>query len=104
MCQMFYLDHDKCTCIYDPKHFAPCAAQTLAHGLSQISGAFAEPVGMPAEPDPFAVLENPFAALEVPFVDPVLKYKIIKLAPRPKPPAQTYKSLNITHDGIDMYL
>lgn len=101
MCQMFYLDHDKCTCIYDPKRFA---AQTLAHGLSKMSGASAEAVEMPAEPDPFAVLEDPFAALEVPFVDPVLKYKIIKLAPRPKPPAQTYKSLNITQDGIDMYL
>lgn len=97
MCQTFYREHERCTCIYISANFTPCAAYTLAHP-EQVPempvDPFADPEGSPTEPDPLANRENPFA-------DPGPKANGTGHAARAKLLTRTHGGLDLTNDDID---
>lgn len=109
MCQTFYLEHDKCTCIYVPAIFTPCAPYILAHpgALCEMPNPFADPTETSTEPDPIVdpseipAEPDPFADPEDPFADPVPKPNLIGQAPRPKLITKAFQGLNLTCNDID---
>ena len=122
MCQTFYLEHDKCTCIYVPAIFTPCAPYIFAHpgAVCDMSNPFADPSETSTEPDPFVdpsetptepnpfvdasetpTEPDPFADPEDPFADPVPKPNLIGQAPRPKLITKAFQGLNLTCNNID---
>lgn len=97
MCQTFYKEHDKCTCIYLLDTFTPCTAYALAH-----------PEKFPEIPqDPFADPEespepsNPFADPEDISADPVPETDSPLQAARAKLLIQTREGLDLTLDDTD---
>lgn len=92
MCQTFYLEHDRCTCVYIPANFTPCAAYTLAHPegvISEIPNPFADPEKASTVPNPD------------PFADPDPKENFLGQASRPKLLTRACRGLDITYKDID---
>ena len=96
MCQMFYVTHEKCTCIFIRVHYAPCAAYSHAH-----------PEVLVERPDPFADTKrhstdlDPFADPQDRSADPVLETEDVGKAARPKLLTREFQGLDLACYGID---
>ena len=97
MCQTFYEEHERCTCIFVRAEFAPCTAYSHAHPevLIERSDPFADTKRYSADVDSFADPE----ALSA---DPVLETGLEGKAARPKLLTRNYRGLDLDCHGIDL--
>lgn len=113
MCQAFFKEHHRCTCIYIPAIFAPCPAFILANSEAICerptvpTDPFADPEDTSTETNPFADPEDPFADPE-PFVNPEdasanpsPKGTFLGQAPRSKLLTYTHSRLGLTYGDTD---
>ena len=96
MCQTFYEEHEKCTCIFIQAKFAPCTTYSHAH-----------PEVLIERPDPFADTKRhstdveSFADPQDSFADPVLETGPVGKAARPKLLTKKYRGLDLACHDID---
>ena len=96
MCQTFYVEHEKCTCIFVQAEFAPCIAYSHAHPevlLGKLD-PFADPKRHLTDIDPFADPQDLFA-------DPVLEPRLVGKAARPKLLTRICQGLDLACHGVD---
>lgn len=119
MCQTFYKEHERCSCIYILTKYIPCREYTHPEkDPEMLQDPFADPQESPSssdpeespslsDPDESSTISDPFAdAEEDPFAvpipaEPISKTKTPLQATRPKLLTHKHEGLDLTHNGID---